>query len=89
MNTVAIYYALIINAVTFIVYGIDKRKAQRGRWRVPESVLLLLAVVGGSVGALIGMSLWHHKTQHAKFKYGVPFILIVQIVVIAMLLMEG
>lgn len=76
---IALIYLTVINVVTFLLYGIDKFKAQRSRWRIPESVLLGLAVVGGSVGAWLGMMVWHHKTQHKKFKYGIPLILALQI----------
>lgn len=81
MNIVSliIYYLVAINIVAFFVYGIDKLKAKRNRWRIPESTLLLLAVIGGSVGALLGMKVWHHKTMHKKFTYGIPFIIAVQI----------
>ena len=73
------YYLLGINAVTFIVYGIDKYKAKKARWRIPEATLLLLVVLGGSIGAWMGMKVWHHKTKHKKFKYGIPAILLIQI----------
>lgn len=73
------YYLVLINVITFIVYGIDKLKSKRGKWRIPESTLLLLAIVGGSVGAWSGLKVWHHKTQHKKFKYGIPLIIIIQI----------
>ena len=79
-------YLVIITIVTFLVYGIDKWKAQHKRWRIPESVLLGLAAIGGSVGAWLGMQVWHHKTQHKKFKYGVPAILAVQVAVVVWLL---
>ena len=81
MNIVSliIYYLVAINIVDFFVYGIDKLKAKRNRWRIPESTLLLLAVIGGSVGALLGMKVWHHKTMHKKFTYGIPLIIAVQI----------
>ena len=68
-----------INVLTFFVYGIDKWKAKRSKWRIPEATLLLLAVLGGSIGAILGMKVWHHKTLHKKFKYGLPLILMVQI----------
>lgn len=68
-----------VNLVTFLVYGIDKLKAKYGRWRIPESVLLGLAALGGSAGAWLGMQVWHHKTQHKKFKYGVPAIFVAQV----------
>lgn len=74
-----IYYLLAINIVTFIVYGIDKLKAKKGLWRIPEATLLMFAVLGGSIGALCGMMVWRHKTKHRKFKIGVPAILFTQI----------
>ena len=74
-----LYYLALINAITFIVYGADKLKAKKGRWRIPESTLLLLAIVGGSIGAWCGVKVWHHKTLHKKFKYGIPLIMAVQI----------
>ena len=74
-------YLVIITVVTFFAYGIDKWKAQHKRWRIPESVLLGLAAIGGSVGAWLGMQVWRHKTQHKKFKYGVPAIFVAQVVV--------
>ena len=74
-----ILYLFALNVVTFVLYGIDKYKARRSRWRIPEAVLLGLAVVGGSVGAWLGMIVWHHKTLHKKFRYGIPLILALQI----------
>ncbi len=62
VHVIIIYYLLIINAVAFIVYGIDKLKARKGRWRISEATLLLLALVGGSIGSWLGMKVWHHKT---------------------------
>lgn len=75
----------VVNAVAFIVYGIDKCRARNAKWRIPEATLLMLAVVGGSVGAWLGMKAWHHKTRHMKFRYGVPVILLLQIVVATLL----
>ena len=72
-------YLLAINIATFFLYGIDKYKARKGRWRISEATLLLMAVVGGSIGAWTGMRLWHHKTKHKKFKYGIPIIIILQV----------
>ncbi|MGO5152824.1 DUF1294 domain-containing protein [Segatella copri] len=60
-------------------YGIDKDKAKKAKWRISEATLLTMAAVGGSIGAWLGMKAWHHKTQHRKFKYGVPIILLIQI----------
>ena len=59
-----LYYLIVINIVTFLVYGIDKWKAKQGSWRISEATLLILAVIGGSIGALLGMKIWHHKTMH-------------------------
>ena len=82
------YYLLAINAAAFIVYGIDKYKAKKAKWRISESTLLLLAVLGGSVGAWMGMKVWHHKTMHKKFKYGIPAILLIQFALMAYLHMN-
>ena len=81
-----LYYLIVITIVTFLVYGIDKWKAKQGSWRISEASLLILAVIGGSIGALFGMKVWHHKTMHKKFKYGLPLILLVQIALIYLLL---
>ena len=72
-------YLLAINIASFFLYGIDKYKAKKGRWRISEAILLLMAVIGGSIGAWAGMRLWHHKTMHKKFKYGIPIIIILQV----------
>ena len=93
-----LYYLIVINVVTFLVYGIDKwrstsgrllptgrKKAKQGSWRISEATLLIFAVIGGSIGALLGMKIWHHKTMHKKFKYGLPLILIIQIILIGYL----
>jgi uncharacterized membrane protein YsdA (DUF1294 family) len=72
--------------VTFVVYGIDKWKAKRGNWRISEATLLMLAVIGGTIGALLGMKVWHHKTMHLKFKYGLPLILLAQITLIYLII---
>lgn len=79
MGSYLLYYWAIINIITFIVYGIDKLMAKKRKWRIPEATLLLLAIVGGSIGAWCGVKVWHHKTLHKKFKYGIPLIMAVQI----------
>ncbi len=102
MANILLNYLIVINIVTFLVYGIDKwrstsgrllptgrKKAKQGCWRKSEATLLILAVIGGSIGALLGMKVWRHKTQHKKFfaeqsgraerKYGLPLILLAQI----------
>lgn len=72
-------YCAAVNLITWIVYGIDKRRAVNHAWRIPESTLLLLALIGGSVGALTGMYGFHHKTMKPRFQYGVPVILALQL----------
>lgn len=85
--TETIIYILIgINVLTFVVYGVDKWNAKQGKWRISEATLLMLAVVGGTIGALLGMQVWHHKTMHLKFKYGLPLILLAQIALIALVI---
>ena len=82
---IALIYLVIINVVTFFMYGIDKWKAKKSKWRIREAALLGLAVLGGSIGAWLGMKVWHHKTLHKKFRYGVPFILIAQMALVVWL----
>ncbi len=79
-------WLIAINLVTFAVYGIDKRRARRGAWRVPEKTLFLLPLLGGSIGALLGMRVFRHKTKHWYFAWGVPAILLAQIALAAWLL---
>lgn len=76
-------YIILVSVITFIVFGIDKLKAKKSWWRIPESTLMVLAVIGGSIGALLGMHIFHHKTLHKKFTIGIPVILILQIAVTA------
>lgn len=82
IKEIVIVYLVVINVATFLTYGIDKWKAKKSLWRIREASLLGLAVLGGSIGAWLGMKVWHHKTQHLKFKYGIPLILVVQIVIV-------
>ena len=86
MANALLYYLIVINIVTFVVYGIDKLKAKQGSWRISEATLLIFAVIGGSIGALLGMKIWHHKTMHKKFRYGLPLIQLVQIALIYLIL---
>lgn len=82
---IMIVYILGINLVTFIVYGRDKSQARRREWRTPESTLFILAIAGGSIGALAAMAYFHHKTRKKSFKYGIPAILILQLLLILLL----
>ena len=78
-GTVLLVWLAAINLVTFAVYGIDKAKAKRGAWRVPEKTLFLLPLLGGSLGALLGMRVFRHKTKHWYFVWGIPLILLAQL----------
>ena len=86
LTKVITIYLVTINVATFFVYGIDKWKAKHTKWRITEAALLLLAVFGGSIGAWLGMKVWHHKTLHKKFKYGIPLIIIVQVAIVLWIL---
>lgn len=79
LQYIALVYLAAVNVLTFFLFGIDKYKAKKSKWRVKESTLLGLSVLGGSVGAWLGMKIWHHKTLHKKFQYGIPLILFAQI----------
>ena len=74
-----ICYLLAVNIATFLLYGIDKYKAKKSKWRISEATLLTMAAIGGSIGAWAGMRLWHHKPMHKKFKYGIHKIIILQV----------
>ena len=77
--TIILIYLEVVNLAAFVLYGIDKRRARKDRWRVPEATLILIAVFGGSIGALAGMYLFRHKTRKKKFSVGVPVILGMQV----------
>ena len=79
LEAIVIYFAAI-NVITFIMFGADKARAVKGRWRISEAALILAALLGGSIGALAGMRIFHHKTRHRKFTVGIPVILVLQIV---------
>lgn len=79
-------YLLILNAAGFLLMLIDKKKAQLGRWRIRESTLMTVAVLGGSIGSLMGMKLFRHKTKHLKFTLGIPVILALQIMAAVILI---
>ena len=81
-------WLVCINAATFAVYGVDKRRARQGAWRVPEKTLFLLPLLGGSVGALAGMRVFHHKTKHWYFVWGIPLILLAQMALAVWLLVR-
>ncbi len=82
----AIIYLVIINLLSFFMMWLDKRKAKKGKWRIPENTLLLFVILGGGIGGIAGMYTFHHKTQKAKFVIGFPVILICEILLIILLL---
>lgn len=75
-----IIYLIAINLFTFFMMWLDKRKAKRGKWRIPENTLLVLVLLGGGIGGIVGMYTFHHKTQKAKFVIGFPVILVCEII---------
>lgn len=79
LEAIVIYLAAV-NIITFIMFGADKARAVKGRWRISEAALILAALMGGSIGALAGMRIFHHKTRHRKFTIGIPVILALQII---------
>ena len=86
LTTALLVYLAVVNAVSFVVYGVDKRRARKGGRRVSERDLFLLALIGGSVGALVGMRSFRHKTRHWYFVWGIPAILLGQIALVLGLL---
>ena len=81
-----VIYIIVINIIGFLAMFIDKRKAQKGSWRIPEKTLLMITLLGGGIGTLVGMYLFRHKTKKLKFTVGIPVILISEIVLIIFLL---
>ena len=77
-----VIYLIVVNLIGFFIMWLDKRKAKKGRWRIPENTLLLFVLLGGGIGGIIGMYVFHHKTQKAKFVIGFPVILICEILIV-------
>ncbi|BFK82463.1 MULTISPECIES: DUF1294 domain-containing protein [Clostridium] len=82
MNNIFIIYLFLINIFGLLLMFIDKQKAKRHKWRISENTLILISILGGSIGSIIGMQLFRHKTKHVKFKLGLPIILIMQIILL-------
>ena len=83
---ILILYLIVINIVGFVSMAVDKYKAKHKKWRTPESRLMIIAIIGGSIGCLLGMDLFRHKTKHKKFRLGIPIILMAQIVLALLVL---
>ena len=77
--TILTVYLIFMNLLAFLLMGLDKEKARRNRWRIPEKTLFLSAILGGSIGAILGIQVFRHKTKHASFRIGMPCILIAQL----------
>ena len=85
---IVLYYLLTINIFTMYTFFLDKSKAKNHKWRIKERTLFLLSIMGGSLGALLGMKLFKHKTKHWYFKYGIPAILVIQIALMIYLIIK-
>ncbi len=81
-------YMVIINFISFIVFGVDKSKSQKNQWRIKESTLIVLSFVGGSMGSIIGMIVYHHKLNKKKFYIGIPLIFILNKVIEILLIVQ-
>ena len=82
MERILVIYLFAVNLLAFILYGIDKKRARNREWRISERMLIGIAVIGGCIGAILGMHIFHHKTRHWYFRYGLPLILIIQVLLV-------
>ena len=88
MIWLVVIYAAVMSLITFAAFGIDKYKARTGRWRIRERTLFHLALLGGGVGAFLGMKVFHHKTLHKKFVIGIPIIMLTQLIFLGWLIWQ-
>ena len=89
LTSVLIVYLVVINIIAFALYGIDKHKAEKGKWRISENTLIAVAALGGCIGAIAGMTGFHHKTRKKKFSIGLPVIFIIWAAAIIAALVSG
>lgn len=82
---IIVAYLILVNIAGFVLMGVDKSKAKRRKWRIPEATLFLVAAIGGSIGSIAGMYAFRHKTKHWYFVYGMPVILLIQVVLILLI----
>ena len=85
MKVLLLIYVAVMSLIAFAAFGLDKYKAKTDKWRTPEKTLFLLAIIGGGVGAFLGMQVFRHKTKHQQFVIGIPLIMIAQLALIAWL----
>lgn len=88
LQNIILIYLAVINVATFFTFGIDKWKAKTSKMRIRETALLTLAVLGGSVGAWLGMQTWHHKTKHKQFMFVVPVMIIIHLIIFVIILFK-
>jgi uncharacterized membrane protein YsdA (DUF1294 family) len=88
MEQVIFIYITVMSILAFAMMGIDKRKAHRHKWRISESNLFIVGLLGGGVGVLLGMNFFHHKTKHLKFTLGIPLVVLMNIVLLVYLLQK-
>lgn len=82
VGRIILFYVMVINMVTFLLFGLDKRRARKKQYRIPEKILLVAAAGGGSVGAFTGMYMFRHKTKHVKFYMGIPLLIMIHILAV-------
>lgn len=85
INKIVIIYLIVMNVVGFSSMGVDKKRARNNEWRIKEKTLFLIAIIGGSLGSVLGMKVFHHKTKHKAFVIGMPIILLLQILLLIFL----
>lgn len=88
IQTFLIGYPIVINVIGFLLMGIDKFRAKRRGFRIPEATLFIVAIIGGSIGSLLGMHIFRHKTRHRSFTIGMPVILVIQIIFVLILIFQ-
>ena len=88
VQTFLIGYPIVINVIGFLLMGIDKFRARRRGFRIPEATLFIIAIIGGSIGSLLGMHIFRHKTRHRSFTIGMPVILVIQIIFVLILIFQ-
>ena len=89
MKVLILIYVAVMSLIAFAAFGLDKYKAKADKWRTPEKKLFILAIIGGGIGAFLGMRVFRHKTKHKQFVIGIPAIMIVQLILIGLLLVKA